>query len=103
MVRREVVKKIRDFDRSDLMGSESDFWMQIGSIYPIYGISEPLTYYRRHTQNTSKNLNKSISHFEFLIREYQKHNFIDALIFKKMEIIVSMMRAFAEVQNRDFL
>ena len=102
MVRREIVKKIRDFDRSDLMGSESDFWMQIGSVHPIYGISEPLTYYRRHAQNTSKNLTKSISHFEFLIQKYREYQYINALDFRKMEIIVSMMRAFVDLQNRDF-
>jgi hypothetical protein len=91
---------INDYGKKDLMGTEGDFFLQIATKHPIYGISEPLSYYRKHSHNTSGNLTTSVQHFEFLVNQYIKTGQVDALSITRIKILITMMKCFANLQKR---
>jgi hypothetical protein len=82
------------------MGTEGDFFLQIATKYPIYGISKPLSYYRKHSQNTSGNLANSIQHFEFLVEHCIKTGQVDSLSTTKGRILIAMMKSMENLQHK---
>jgi glycosyltransferase involved in cell wall biosynthesis len=103
MVKRYDGICIRDLGRDDLMGSETDFWLQIASRSPIYGIEEPLTFYRKHSWNTSKDLSISIGHYEYLVNYYYEQEYISGSDMRKLQILIAMMRIFDALHKGKFL
>lgn len=103
MVKRFNGMKINDFWKKDLMWSESDFWLQITKESNIYGIEESLTLYRKHANNTSKDANVSIGHFEFLVNVYFDRGYISTIDYRKVQVLISMMRCFVYLWQTQYL
>ncbi len=102
MVKRYDGMKVSDLWFPGLMWSESDFWLQIASRSNIYGIAEPLTLYRKHQNNTSKSLDASISHFEYMITQYSSDGYINKKEYAKMQILILMMKSFGFLQHKEY-
>ena len=91
---------IHNYDKSDLMGTEVDYLLQIAENHAMYGIQKPLSSYRKHTNNTSKNLTTSISHFEFLVEKYIAMGKVDKPSITKVKILIAMMKSVANIANK---
>lgn len=85
-----------------LLWSESDFYLQIADKHNIYGIEQPLTLYRKHWKNTSKDLNITIKHFEFFVQKYFSEGLIEKKEYKKIQILISMMKSFNNINNKEY-
>jgi hypothetical protein len=94
MVRKYEWMKVSDLWFPWLMWSESDLWLQIASKSNIYGIEEPLTLYRKHQGNASKNPDTSISHFEYFVKKYFSQKYLTDSEYQKMRILILLMRIF---------
>jgi glycosyltransferase involved in cell wall biosynthesis len=86
--------------KKDLLWSESDYRLQIANQYNIYGIEKPLTLYRKHWSNNSKDLDITIEHFRFLVKNYFSDWYIDELEYKKISILIGLMKFFHSLQNK---
>jgi len=94
--------KIHNWWNKQLMWSESDFWLQIANRCNIYGIEDSLTSYRKHSNNTSRNLDSTIKDFEFFVEKYYDDWLIDRENFKKIHILIYMMKCFNDLSKRRF-
>jgi glycosyltransferase involved in cell wall biosynthesis len=94
--------KIHNRWNDTLLWSESDFWLQIAKKHNIYGIEKPLTLYRKHGSNTSKDLNITIENFEFFIQQYVAEGEIKQEEYKKIQILIAMMKSFNNIKNKEY-
>ncbi|MGF1672663.1 MAG: glycosyltransferase family 2 protein [Rivularia sp. (in: cyanobacteria)] len=69
MIRAECFKKVGLFDADLSVGEDRDMWTRIALIYPFAVIKEPLTLYRRHSQNTTKSNQKIIPQLSRVIEK----------------------------------
>jgi glycosyltransferase involved in cell wall biosynthesis len=60
MVRRSCFKTVGGFDPNLSYCEDRDMWTRIAARYPFAVIKEPLTLYRRHPNNTTKNHKKML-------------------------------------------
>lgn len=97
MVRRYSGMQVSDLGFHGLMWSESDFWLQIAKRTHIYGIEESLTLYRKHQDNTSKNPDTSITHFEYFVKKYFSQKYLSDSEYQKMQILILLMRIFVAI------
>ncbi|MDR0282627.1 MAG: hypothetical protein LBI53_04985 [Candidatus Peribacteria bacterium] len=91
---------IHNYGKIDLMGTETDYFLQIAENHAIYGIQKPLSSYRKHGNNTSKDLTTSISHFEFLVEKYIKMGKVNKSPIIKVKILIAMMKSIANISNK---
>lgn len=69
MIRAECFDKVGLFDSDLSIGEDRDMWTRIASCYPFAVIKEPLTLYRRHPQNTTKNNKKIVPELSRVIEK----------------------------------
>lgn len=60
MVRRSCLDLVGGFDPEMGSASDRDMWIRLAVHYPFALIKEPLTLYRRHTNNMTRNYQKTI-------------------------------------------
>lgn len=58
MLRRSCFETVGVFDRSLAFAEDFDMWLRIAARYPLTVVKEPLTLYRQHSNNTTKNRQK---------------------------------------------
>ncbi|MBD2778480.1 glycosyltransferase family 2 protein [Iningainema tapete] len=58
MIRRECFDTVGVFDPQLSIGEDREMWSRIAAHYPFAVVKEPLTLYRRHPYNTTKNTKK---------------------------------------------
>ena len=85
-----------------LLGSESDFWLQIARKHNLYWIEVPLTLYRKHSSNTSKDLSLTIKHFDFFVQNYFSDGLITHKEYTNIQILIYMMKAFDSLLNHKY-
>lgn len=93
---------IHNRGNKNFLGSESDFLLQIAKKHNLYGIQEPLTLYRKHGNNNSKDLNITIKNFEFFIQNYFSDGLIQEKEHKKIQILIHMMKAFNNIKTKQY-
>jgi hypothetical protein len=69
MIPAECFDKVGLFDSDLSIGEDRDMWTRIASCYPFAVIKEPLTLYRRHPQNTTKNNQKIVPQLSRVIEK----------------------------------
>lgn len=90
---------IRNWGNKELLWSETDFWLQIAKKHNLYGIEKDLTYYRKHWNNSSSNLDTTIKHFTFLIDIYLRDWQINHKDYKKIKILIYLMLSFNAIKQ----
>jgi hypothetical protein len=58
--------------------------------------------YRKHGSNTSKDLNITIENFEFFIQQYVAEGEIKQEEYKKIQILIAMMKSFNNIKNKEY-
>lgn len=94
--------KIHNRGNKTFLGSEWDFLLQIAKKHNLYGIQEPLTLYRKHGNNNSKDLNITIKNFEFFVENYFSDWLIQEKEHKKIKILINMMKAFNSIKSKEY-
>ncbi|MBD2388333.1 glycosyltransferase family 2 protein [Cylindrospermum sp. FACHB-282] len=69
MVRRNCFDTVGLFDPNIRGGEDRDMWSRIAAHYPFKVVKEPLTLYRRHSSNTTKNSNKMLQELRLVIEK----------------------------------
>lgn len=69
MVRRNCFDSVGLFDPHISGGEDRDMWTRIAAHYPLGVIKEPLTLYRRHPNNTTKNCKKMVQELRQVIEK----------------------------------
>ena len=93
--------KINDYWKKDLMWTEWDTFLQVAMKSNLYWINENLSFYRKHWNNTSNSLEKTLPHYEYLINIYEEKGLIDDNNLKKIKIWDCMMRCISEIKNKN--
>ena len=94
--------QIHNRGNKTFLGSEWDFLLQIAQRHNLYGIQKPLTLYRKHGNNNSKDLNVTIKNFEFFVQNYFSDGLIQEKEHKKIQILIHMMKAFNNIKNKQY-
>lgn len=90
---------INNRGHSELLWSETDFWLNISQHSNLYGIPKTLVLYRKHNNNTSKNIYHTISHYEYLIKMYIDNSIITKKTYIKISILILLMKAYVSLQH----
>jgi glycosyltransferase involved in cell wall biosynthesis len=69
MTRRECIASVGVFDANISIGEDRDMWTRIAARYPFAVVKEPLTLYRRHSRNTTKNSKKIVHELRQVIEK----------------------------------
>jgi len=71
VVRKNILQKLGGLDEDRIIKSSEDYdlWLRVGRLYAITSISEPLTFYRIHEGNISKDV---LNTYRGLIHIYHK-------------------------------
>lgn len=69
MIRRECFASVGVFDANISIGEDRDMWSRIAARYPFAVVKEPLTLYRRHSRNTTKNSKKIVHELHQVIEK----------------------------------
>lgn len=94
--------RIRNWWKTDLLWTESDFRLQIANRHNIYGIQKDLTLYRKHANNNSKDLEYTIEHYSFLINKYFEDGYVNISDYKKINIFINLMKSFNFIYKRKY-
>lgn len=73
--------------------SDYDLFFRIATRYPVYGISDALTLYRRHTWNASSGYNTLFQDLHILLETYSKRWFIPEKVYKKKVSWILIMQS----------
>lgn len=103
MIQRSVLSncKVRSVDerKKSYQVSDYDFYFQIATNYHVYGIQEPLTYYRRHENNLSWSNGWTSEDLEKLIYYYYKNKIISEDIYNKKMSWVQIVYSFFALER----
>ncbi|RUR83031.1 glycosyltransferase family 2 protein [Chlorogloeopsis fritschii PCC 9212] len=69
MIRHSCFDKVGVFDPSLAFAEDYDMWLRIAFCYPFAVVKEPLTLYRQHSNNTTKNRQKMIQGLRTVIEK----------------------------------
>lgn len=96
-IRKDVLysfSPIEAFTQSKMYSvSDYDLFFRIATRYPVYGISDALTLYRRHTWNASSGYNTLFQDLHILLDTYSKRWFIPEKVYKKKVSWILIMQS----------
>lgn len=83
MIKREILDRVGLFDEDFKACENWDMWIRISKVSQIEYIDRPLTYYRVHPKNMSKNIDKMYDYRVKIIDKYLPKTNRDPLILEK--------------------
>ena len=81
--------------------ADYDLYFQIATQHPIYGITQPLTQYRRHAHNLSGASGWTSGDLEILVRYYHDQWLIDNNTYTQKMSRLSIVYAIFAIEHRD--
>jgi glycosyltransferase involved in cell wall biosynthesis len=102
IVRHSCLEIVGGFDPSTDSASDRDMWIRIAIRYPFAVIKEPLTLYRRHANNMTKNHQKTI---QDLCKVFDKtFQFAPELLYLKNRCYgwISLYQAWNSIEQKDW-
>ncbi|MDD2891804.1 MAG: glycosyltransferase [Candidatus Gracilibacteria bacterium] len=102
MIRKDVLEteKIVNITDDKLYSvSDWDLFFRISTKYPIYGIDDSMTLYRRHIGNVSSQYIKLFNDLEIQINEYLKIGFIDQRLFDLKLSFIDLLKSVAHLEK----
>lgn len=81
-------------DKKNYQVSDYDFYFQVATQYPVYGIAEPLTKYRRHENNLSWSNGGTSEDLDKLITYYHQNKLIDEATYTDKMSRIHIVHAF---------
>lgn len=82
--------------------SDYDIYFQIATTHPVYGITDPLTQYRRHSNNLSGASGGTSSDLALLIEHYYAQGKIDKNLYNKKMSRISIVYAIFDLEHQAY-